>query len=91
VDDHGLIKKVNLIIATGQNNLAMNRTVAQIAKQYVTGPKVPEGVLNRVEAGIRAYDPCLSCSTHAFGQMPLRIDLVGPGGRVLDTVTRKGG
>ena len=65
VDEDGLIQRVNLIIATGQNNLAMNRTVAQIAGHYIKGPQIPEGVLNRLEAGIRAFDPCLSCSTHA--------------------------
>jgi NAD-reducing hydrogenase large subunit len=90
VDEHGLIQKVNLIIATGQNNLAMNKTIAQIARRYVRGNKVPEGMLNRVEAGIRAFDPCLSCSTHALGQMPLRVQLVGPSGQVLDEVRREG-
>jgi len=79
---------VNLIIATGQNNLAMNRTVAQIARAFITEPvaegaEIPEPLLNRVEAGIRCFDPCLSCSTHAAGQMPLRIALVDAGGRVL--------
>ncbi|MGB7441079.1 MAG: Ni/Fe hydrogenase subunit alpha [Coleofasciculaceae cyanobacterium] len=88
VDENGLIKKVNLIIATGQNNLAMNKTVAQIAKHYIHTPEIPEGMLNRVEAGIRAFDPCLSCSTHAFGQMPLQIQLVGIDGVVLDEVRR---
>jgi NAD-reducing hydrogenase large subunit len=88
VDEHGLLKKVNLIIATGQNNLAMNRTIAQIARRYVRGPKVPEPLLNRVEAGIRAFDPCLSCSTHAAGQMPLIVRLIGPDGGVLDEVRR---
>jgi NAD-reducing hydrogenase large subunit len=90
VNDHGLIEKVNLIIATGQNNLAMNQTVAQIARKYIHGPKVPEGILNRVEAGIRAFDPCLSCSTHAVGQMPLHIELIGSDGRVVDSVCREG-
>jgi NAD-reducing hydrogenase large subunit len=89
VDEHGLIQKVNLIIATGQNNLAMNKTIAQIAKFYIRGNKVPEGMLNRVEAGIRAFDPCLSCSTHALGQMPLRVQLLGPRGQVLDEVRRR--
>lgn len=88
VDQNGLIKKVNLIIATGQNNLAMNRTVAQIAKHYIHGPKIPEGVLNRIEAGIRAFDPCLSCSTHAAGQMPLIVQLVAADGRLLDELRR---
>jgi NAD-reducing hydrogenase large subunit len=75
VDKDGLIQKVNLIIATGQNNLAMNKTVTQIAQHYIHGPEIPEGLLNRVEAGIRAFDPCLSCSTHALGQMPLQVQL----------------
>lgn len=88
VDEHGKLTKVSLLIATGQNALAMNRTVKQIAQKYITGPTIPEGVLNRVEAGVRAFDPCLSCSTHAFGQMPLHLQLVGPDGRVLDEVRR---
>jgi NAD-reducing hydrogenase large subunit len=88
VNDEGLITRVNLIIATGQNNLAMNRTVAQIAREFITEPvvegaEIPEPLLNRVEAGIRCFDPCLSCSTHAAGQMPLLIALVDAGGRVL--------
>ena len=89
VDDDGLITRVNLIIATGQNNLAMNRTVAQIARYYLgpaplaEGAEIPESLLNRVEAGIRCFDPCLSCSTHAAGQMPLRIELVDATGRRL--------
>jgi NAD-reducing hydrogenase large subunit len=88
VDEYGKLTKVNLLIATGQNALAMNRTVKQIAQKYITGPKIPEGVLNRVEAGVRAFDPCLSCSTHAFGQMPLQVRLIAADGRVLDEVTR---
>ncbi len=90
VDDNGLIKKVNLIIATGQNNLAMNQTVAQIAKQYIhtKSQEIPEGFLNRVEAGIRCFDPCLSCSTHAAGQMPLHIQVVAADGSVVQEVYR---
>lgn len=86
VDEDGIVKKVNLIIATGQNNLAMNRTVSQIARHYISGTEVPEGMLNRVEAGIRAYDPCLSCSTHAVGRMPMRVLLMDKSGKVLDEV-----
>jgi NAD-reducing hydrogenase large subunit len=88
VDRDGLLKKVNLIVATGQNNLAMNQTVAQIARHYVRGNKIPEPMLNRVEHGIRCYDPCLSCSTHAVGQMPLHVQLIGPDGTVLDHIAR---
>lgn len=88
VDANGILQHVNLIIATGQNNLAMNRTVRQIAESYVDGPHLREGILNRIEHGIRSYDPCLSCSTHAVGQMPLHIQLVGVGGEVLDEAKR---
>jgi len=88
VDENGIVEKVNLIIATGQNNLAMNQTVAQIAKQYIHNNDVQEGFLNRVEAGIRCFDPCLSCSTHAAGQMPLQIELVNPVGEVIQTIVR---
>ena len=84
----GLVEWVNLVIATGQNNLAMNQAVLQIARHYVEGKRLREGMLNRVEAGIRAFDPCLSCSTHAYGQMPLRVELRDPEGRLLDSVTR---
>jgi NAD-reducing hydrogenase large subunit len=88
VDQNGLLQKVNLIVATGQNNLAMNQTVAQIARHYVRGNKIPEPMLNRVEAGIRCYDPCLSCSTHAVGQMPLHVELLSADGTVLNQITR---
>lgn len=88
VDENGIIQKVNMIIATGQNNLAMNQTVTQIAKHYIHNNQIPEAMLNRVEAGIRAYDPCLSCSTHAAGQMPLHIQLVSANGNILDEVYR---
>jgi len=88
VDRDGLLRKVNLIVATGQNNLAMNQTVAQIARHYVHGEDIPEPMLNRIEHGIRCYDPCLSCSTHAVGQMPLQVRLVGPDGTVLKEVFR---
>ncbi len=91
VNENGMIKKVNMIIATGQNNIAMNRTVKQIAQEWIHGVKdarIPEGMLNRVEAGIRAYDPCLSCSTHAVGQMPFNLTLYDARGAVLDQVRR---
>ena len=84
----GTLTRVNLLIATGQNNLAMNRTVAQIARHFVDGRKLREGMLNRVEAGIRAFDPCLSCSTHAAGKMPLRVELVDARGELVDVAAR---
>jgi NAD-reducing hydrogenase large subunit len=89
VDEHGLLTHVNLVIATGQNNLAMSQTVAQIAKHYIRDTRsIPEGFLNRVEHGIRCYDPCLSCSTHAYGQMPLHVQLIDQGGMVIAEVRR---
>jgi NAD-reducing hydrogenase large subunit len=79
-DENGILTDVNMIIATGQNNLGMNATVKQIASEFIDGPDIPESSLNRIEAGIRAYDPCLSCSTHALGTMPLMVTLVDAGG-----------
>lgn len=91
INEQGLITWANLIIATGHNNLAMNRGVYQVARHFIKKDEIPEGVLNRVEAVIRAYDPCLSCSTHALGQMPLHIQLVDPDGSVVDEVKRETG
>jgi NAD-reducing hydrogenase large subunit len=88
VDRDGILRKMNLIIATGQNNLAMNQTVTQIARHYVRGPQIPEPMLNRIEHGIRCFDPCLSCSTHAVGQMPLHIRLLAFDGTVLTEAIR---
>ena len=88
VDRDGVIQWVNLLIATGQNNLAMQRTIGQIARAYVRDGAFAEGALNRIEAGIRAYDPCLSCSTHALGQMPMLVELRGPDGALLDSLRR---
>lgn len=89
VDEHGILQSVNMIIATGQNNLAMNRTVQQIARAYVNGAQLSEGILNRIEHGIRAFDPCLSCSTHAVGQMPLHVQLLYRDGSVADERIRE--
>jgi NAD-reducing hydrogenase large subunit len=88
VNEQGLITWANLIIATGHNNLAMNRGVLQVAKHFVHGAQLSEGVLNRVEAVIRTFDPCLSCSTHAVGQMPLSIQLLDANGTMLDELRR---
>ena len=66
----------------------MNRSVKQVAQRYVKSAKLEEPMLNRVEAAIRCYDPCLSCSTHALGEMAIRIQLVGPDGSVLDELAR---
>lgn len=87
-DEHGKLTSVNFIIATGHNNWAMSRSVEEVAKAYVDGTKLTEGMLNRVEAAIRAHDPCLSCSTHALGQMPLEVTLYGADGQALDRAVR---
>jgi NAD-reducing hydrogenase large subunit len=86
VNEDGLITWANMIIATGHNNLAMNQAVTQVAKHFVKSNKLTEGMLNRVEAVIRCYDPCLSCSTHALGRMPLHLQLISPGGEVIDEI-----
>ena len=88
VDDNGLVEWVNLVIATGHNNMAMNRSVQQVARHHIKGDKIEEPMLNRVEAVIRCYDPCLSCSTHALGNMALDIQLLSADGEVLDRVKR---
>ena len=79
---------VNLLIATGQNNPSMNRSVLEVAKQYVKGDDIQEGMLNRVESVIRCYDPCLSCSTHAMGQMPMAIEVKDATGNVVKRIER---
>jgi len=88
IDDDGLMTWMNLIIATGHNNLAMNQGIRQVAEAYVDGNRLQEGMLNRVEAVIRCFDPCLSCASHAFGRMPLQIELRDAAGRVIDTLDR---
>jgi NAD-reducing hydrogenase large subunit len=87
-DENGLIVWANLLIATGHNNLAMNRGVLQTARRFVRGDRLSEGMLNRVEAVIRAFDPCLSCSTHALGEMALHLELRAADGTLLDQIRR---
>jgi NAD-reducing hydrogenase large subunit len=86
VDESGAIRWANLIVATGHNNLAINRSIAQVARHFVDGAHMKEGMLNRVSAVVRAYDPCLSCSTHADGTLALEIDLRSADGAVLDKI-----
>jgi NAD-reducing hydrogenase large subunit len=92
VDEDGLMTKADLLIATAQNHQAMNAAVEQTARGFLSplsSNEMPDaGILNRVEASIRCYDPCLSCSTHALGQMPLVIEVVGAGGGVLRRIAR---
>jgi len=86
VDDNGAMTWANLIVATGHNNLALGRGVTQVAQRFVDGNKIQEGALNRVSALVRAYDPCLSCSTHTMGMAAVALELVGPDGELLDMV-----
>jgi NAD-reducing hydrogenase large subunit len=88
VDENGKMTWASLVVATGHNNNAMNRGVLQSAKAYVKDGKFTPGALNRIEAVIRTFDPCLSCSTHAFGQMPLALTLVNSDGEVVDQLVR---
>lgn len=82
-DEKGRLERVNLIVATGHNNWAMSKAVESVAKTYIRGPEIPEGLLNRVEAAVRAHDPCLSCSTHAIGQIPIQLEVLDSEGKIV--------
>jgi NAD-reducing hydrogenase large subunit len=86
VDENGAIVWANLIVATGHNNQAIGKSVRQVSEHFVKGTQLEEGMLNRVSAVVRAYDPCLSCSTHAFGMPAVSISLVGANGELLDEI-----
>jgi NAD-reducing hydrogenase large subunit len=93
IDDEGLIIWANMVVATVHNNTSMNKGVAQAAKHFIKDGdvkegRVKEGVLNRIEAVIRAFDPCLSCSTHAIGKMPMRVEIAGADGSVIRELVR---
>jgi NAD-reducing hydrogenase large subunit len=85
VDDNDQVVMANLIVSTTNNNEPMNRAVTRVAEDHLSGkPEITEGLLNHVEVAIRAYDPCLSCATHAMGQMPLIVELVDSQGEIVD-------
>jgi NAD-reducing hydrogenase large subunit len=88
VGDDDLVTMCNLIVSTTHNNTAMNEAVRSVASEYLDGQVLTEGLLNHIEVAIRAYDPCLSCATHALGQMPLDVSLIGADGMALDRVLR---
>jgi NAD-reducing hydrogenase large subunit len=88
VDKNDQVVQANLIVSTTSNNEPMNRAVAKVAKDHLQGVEITEGLLNHVEVAIRAYDPCLSCATHALGQMPLHVSLVDHQGQVLNQKSR---
>jgi NAD-reducing hydrogenase large subunit len=83
INEDGIVEKANLIVSTTNNNQAMNESIRQVAVQYLDGNELTEPLLNQVEVAIRAYDPCLSCATHAMGKMPLEINLVDAQGNTL--------
>jgi len=88
IGDDDLITACNLIVSTTHNNRAMNESVRAVAQEFFDGREVTEGLLNHIEVAIRAYDPCLSCATHALGSMPLEVNLVDAGGALRDAVLR---
>jgi NAD-reducing hydrogenase large subunit len=88
VDKNDQVTMANLIVSTTHNNTPMNRAVEGVARKYLSGAEITEGLLNHVEVAIRAYDPCLSCATHALGRMPLIVELADSEGRILDRKER---
>jgi NAD-reducing hydrogenase large subunit len=88
VDEHDQVIRANLIVSTTHNNQAMNESVRQVARQYLDGRKLTEGLLNHIEVAVRAFDPCLSCATHALGKMPLQVELIDAEGQQIDTLVR---
>jgi len=91
INDQDQVIMANLIVSTTNNNEPMNQAVAYVAKSEFTGkPEITEGMMNSVEVAIRAYDPCLSCATHAIGSMPLEMALCGPDGKIIDVKRKQG-
>ena len=90
IDEHDAIVKANLIVSTTHNNTAMNSAVREVAAKHLDGRELTEGLLNHIEVAIRAYDPCLSCATHALGRMPLQVELVDAGGSIVSRLARNG-
>jgi NAD-reducing hydrogenase large subunit len=88
VDEHDQITRCNLIVSTTHNNQAMNEAIRSVAREYLDGHKITEGLLNHIEVAIRAFDPCLSCATHALGKMPLQVELLDASGERLSVLSR---
>lgn len=88
INESDVIEKANLIVSTTNNNQAMNEAVRQVAARYLDGKTLTEGLLNHIEVAIRAYDPCLSCATHALGRMPLQVELLDAEGQLLDRLVK---
>jgi NAD-reducing hydrogenase large subunit len=90
VDENDIVTKANLIVSTTSNNMAMNESVRQVAAEYLSGRELTEPLLNNLEVAIRAYDPCLSCATHAVGKMPLQLELIDAEGQLIDQLVKHG-
>ena len=90
VDDNDIVTQANLIVSTTSNNTAMNESVRQVAAEYLSGRELTEPLLNNLEVAIRAYDPCLSCATHALGKMPLQLELIDSEGKLIDKLVKHG-
>jgi NAD-reducing hydrogenase large subunit len=88
VDEDDLVTMCNLIVSTTHNNQAMNEAIRHVARRYLDGRTITEGLLNHIEVAIRCFDPCLSCATHAIGQMPLAVELVDAGGALVHALSR---
>jgi NAD-reducing hydrogenase large subunit len=88
VDENDLVTMCNLIVSTTHNNQAMNEAIRHVARRYLHGREVTEGLLNHIEVAIRAYDPCLSCATHALGKMPLQVELRDVEGNLVHSLSR---
>lgn len=90
VADDDTVVKANLIVSTTSNNTAMNRAIREVAASTFDGRAITEGMLNRIEVAVRAFDPCLSCATHAIGRMPLEVEALDAEGRRVDRLARHG-
>jgi NAD-reducing hydrogenase large subunit len=90
VDEQDLVTMCNLIVSTTHNNQAMNEAIREVARQHLDGHEPTEGLLNHIEVAIRAFDPCLSCATHALGKMPLAVEIVDARGALLSRLVRDG-
>jgi NAD-reducing hydrogenase large subunit len=90
VDRNDQVARAILVVATTHNNQAMNEAIRQVARTYLDGRRLTEALLNHIEVAIRAFDPCLSCATHALGRMPLAVELVDAGGATIDTLVKGG-
>ena len=90
VDEDGLVSMCNLIVSTTHNNQPMNEAIRHVARRYLQGKEITEGLLNHIEVAIRCFDPCLSCATHALGRMPLAVELVDADGTLIHAIARNG-